>query len=535
MPANWEKTYFQWMDNIQDWCISRQLWWGHRIPIWYDESNSPYAGFSEEDVRKKHGLKGELRQEDDVLDTWFSSSLWTFATMGWPEKNEKLNLFHPTTTLVTGFDIIFFWVARMIMMTKHFMKEVPFKEVYITGLIKDESGQKMSKSKGNILDPIDLIDGVSLEELLTKRTEGMMQPQLKEKIIKQTKKQFPEGIESYGTDALRYTFFSLASPGRDINFDIGRIKGYRNFCNKIWNAFRFIEMQVANHGYQTGESSEDILSDWMGSKIFQTAENCKTHIKQYRFDLASAEIYELVWSNFCDWYIEFSKVAIQKSDDANQTNNLIGSLITNFYSILELLHPFMPFITEELSSKLADLAEVEKSSFIIEGGFAHARASNKETEQQLDEIINIISAIRVIRAENQNIKNETFNLIISNDLSSEMQSVISKNESVIAGIAKLDGIEFSDKIPAEAIEKTMDGYKLIIPLEGLIDPEEEMMRLQKELADVENDIKIISSKLANEQFISKAPTAVVEKEKAKVSDAESKKAMLEKSIAKLQP
>ena len=535
VPANWEKTYFQWMDNIQDWCISRQLWWGHRIPIWYDESNTPYAGFSEEDVRKKHDLKGELRQEDDVLDTWFSSSLWTFATMGWPEKNEKLNLFHPTTTLVTGFDIIFFWVARMIMMTKHFMKEVPFKEVYITGLIKDESGQKMSKSKGNILDPIDLIDGVSLEELLTKRTEGMMQPQLKEKIIKQTKKQFPEGIESYGTDALRYTFYSLASPGRDINFDIGRIKGYRNFCNKIWNAFRFIEMQVANHGYQTGESSEDILSDWMGSKIFQTAENCQTHIKQYRFDLASAEIYELVWSNFCDWYIEFSKVAIQKSDDANQTNNLIGSLITNFYSILELLHPFMPFITEELSSKLADLAEVEKSSFIIEGGFAHARASNKETEQQLDEIINIISAIRVIRAENQNIKNETFNLIISNDLSSEMQSVISKNESVIAGIAKLDGIQFTDKIPLESIEKTMDGYKLIIPLEGLIDPEEEMMRLQKELADVENDIKIISSKLANEQFISKAPTAVVEKEKAKVSDAESKKAMLEKSIAKLQP
>ena len=535
VPANWEKTYFQWMDNIQDWCISRQLWWGHRIPIWYDESNQPYAGLSENDVRKKHNLSGELRQEEDVLDTWFSSSLWTFATMGWPEENEKLKLFHPTTTLVTGFDIIFFWVARMIMMTKHFMKEVPFKEVYITGLIKDESGQKMSKSKGNILDPIDLIDGVSLEELLTKRTEGMMQPQLKEKIIKQTKKQFPEGIESYGTDALRYTFYSLASPGRDINFDIGRIKGYRNFCNKIWNAFRFIEMQVANHGYQTGESSENILSDWMGSKIFQTAENCQTHIKQYRFDLASAEIYELVWSNFCDWYIEFSKVAIQKSDDANQTDNLIGGLITNFYSILELLHPFMPFITEELSSKLADLAEVEKSSFIIEGGFAHARASNKETEQQLDEIINIISAIRVIRAENQNIKNETFNLIISNDLSSEMQSVISKNESVIAGIAKLDGIQFTDKIPVESIEKTMDGYKLIIPLEGLIDPEEEMMRLQKELADVENDIKIISSKLANEQFISKAPTAVVEKEKAKVSDAESKKAMLEKSIAKLQP
>ena len=535
VPANWEKTYFQWMDNIQDWCISRQLWWGHRIPIWYDESNQPYAGLSENDVRKKHNLTGELRQEEDVLDTWFSSSLWTFATMGWPEENQKLKLFHPTTTLVTGFDIIFFWVARMIMMTKHFMKEVPFKEVYITGLIKDENGQKMSKSKGNILDPIDLIDGVSLEDLLAKRTEGMMQPQLKEKIIKQTKKQFPDGIESYGTDALRYTFYSLASPGRDINFDIGRIKGYRNFCNKIWNAFRFIEMQATNHNYQSGDISEDILSGWIGSKIQQTAENCHTHIKNYRFDLASAEIYELVWSHFCDWYIEFSKVAIQKSEDHDQTNDLIGNLITNFYGILELLHPFMPFITEELSSKLAELANAEKSGFLVESGFAHAGTTNNNTEKQIDEIINIISALRVIRAENQNIKNENLHLIISTDLNSEIQAVIHENEAVIAGIAKLDEIEFTDNVPAESIEKTMSGYKLIIPLEGLIDPKEEMTRLQKELESVENDIKIITSKLANKQFVEKAPAAVVDKEKAKIADAENKKAMLEKSIVKLQP
>ena len=534
VPANWEKTYFQWMDNIQDWCISRQLWWGHRIPIWYDESNQPYAGLSENDVRKKHNLTGELRQEEDVLDTWFSSSLWTFATMGWPEENQKLKLFHPTTTLVTGFDIIFFWVARMIMMTKHFMKEVPFKEVYITGLIKDENGQKMSKSKGNILDPIDLIDGVSLEDLLAKRTEGMMQPQLKEKIIKQTKKQFPDGIESYGTDALRYTFYSLASPGRDINFDIGRIKGYRNFCNKIWNAFRFIEMQATNHNYQSGDISEDILSGWIESKIQQTAENCHTHIKNYRFDLASAEIYELVWSHFCDWYIEFTKVAIQKSEDHDQTN-LIGNLITNFYGVLELLHPFMPFITEELSSKLAELANAEKSGFLVESGFAHTRTINNNTEKQIDEIINIISALRVIRAENQNIKNENLHLIISTDLNSEIQAVIHENEAVIAGIAKLDEIEFTDNVPAESIEKTMSGYKLIIPLEGLIDPEEEMARLQKELESVENDIKIITSKLANKQFVEKAPASVVDKEKAKIADTKNKKAMLEKSIVKLQP
>ena len=533
VPANWEKTYFQWMDNIQDWCISRQLWWGHRIPIWYDESNQPFAGFSEKDVREKHGLKGELRQEEDVLDTWFSSSLWTFATMGWPEENEKLKLFHPTTTLVTGFDIIFFWVARMIMMTKHFMKEVPFKEVYITGLIKDENGQKMSKSKGNILDPIDLIDGVSLEELLAKRTEDLMQPKLKEKIIKQTKKQFPNGIESYGTDALRYTYYSLASPGRDINFDIGRIKGYRNFCNKIWNAFRFIEMQVTNHDYKSGDGSSDILSDWMGSKIHQASENCQAHIKNYRFDLASAEIYELVWSNFCDWYIEFSKVAIQKSEKKDKTNNLISNLITNFYSILELLHPFMPFITEELSSKLALLVKKEKSGFLVQSGFAHARTLNEKTEKQVDEIINIVSALRVIRAENLNIQNETLHLILSTDMSLEMQSVVAGQEDIIAGITKLDGIEFTDEIPKGSIEKTMSGYKIIIPLEGLIDPKEELTRLQKELTDVENDIKIINSKLANKKFIAKAPPAVVEKEKAKIEEAENKKGMLEKSITKL--
>ena len=533
VPGNWEKTYFQWMDNIQDWCISRQLWWGHRIPIWYDESNQPFAGFSEEDVRKKHDLKGELRQEEDVLDTWFSSSLWTFATMGWPEKSEKLKLFHPTSTLVTGFDIIFFWVARMIMMTKHFMKEVPFKEVYITGLIKDENGQKMSKSKGNILDPIDLIDGVSLEELIEKRTEGLMQPKLKEKIIKQTKKQFPDGIASYGTDALRYTYYSLASPGRDINFDIGRIKGYRNFCNKIWNAFRFIEMQAANHDYQSRDCSSDILSDWMGSKIQQTSENCKAHMKNYRFDLASEEIYELVWSNFCDWYIEFNKVSIQKSENSDQTNNLISNLIENFYSILELLHPFMPFITEELSSKLAALAKKEKSGFLVQSGFAHVRPLNKKTEKQVDEIINIISALRVIRAENSSIKNEVLHLIISTDMSLGMQSVVAEQELIIAGMTKIDGIEFADDIPAESIEKTMSGYKIIVPLEGLIDPEEELMRLQKELGDVENDIKVISSKLANDQFISKAPTAVIEKEKVKIKEAENKKVMIEESIAKL--
>ena len=295
----------------------------------------------------------------------------------------------------------------------------------------------------------------------------------------------------------------------------------------------FLLVQATNHDYQSRDCSSDILSDWMGSKIQQTSENCKAHMKNYRFDLASEEIYELVWSNFCDWYIEFNKVSIQKSENSDQTNNLISNLIENFYSILELLHPFMPFITEELSSKLASLAKKEKSGFLVQGGFAHVRHLNKKTEKQVDEIINIISALRVIRAENSTIKNEVLHLIISTDMSLEMQSVVAKQELIIAGMTKIDGIEFADDIPAESIEKTMSGYKIIVPLEGLIDPEEELMRLQKELRDVENDIKVISSKLANDQFISKAPTAVIEKEKVKIKEAENKKVMIEESIAKL--
>ena len=531
VPANWEKTYFQWMDNIQDWCVSRQLWWGHRIPIWYDENGQAFAGHSEDDVRAKNTLTGPLTQEEDVLDTWFSSSLWTFATLGWPEKNSKLELFHPTTALVTGFDIIFFWVARMIMMTKYFMKEVPFKEVYITGLIKDENGQKMSKSKGNILDPIDLIDGVSLEELLKKRTEGMMQPQLKEKIIKQTKKQFPDGIDSYGTDALRYTYYSLASPGRDINFDIGRIKGYRNFCNKIWNAFRFIEMQAENHSYQDSEPRSDALSEWMAQKIFQSSVNCKAHMETYRFDLAASEIYELVWSNFCDWYIELCKVAIQKSEDSAVTSDLIGNLFKNFESILKLIHPFMPFISEELFSKINSIKGLDEDQFLVEIGFDKLETSN---DSEVDEIINIISEIRVIRGENTNIKDETLHLVLSGDISPALKIVITQFEQVICKIAKLDAIELNNNEYEESIEKTMVGYKIIIPLAGLIDPEEELSRLQKELSDVENDIKIISLKLSNDQFVARAPAAVVDKEKAKVAEAENKKAMLEKSISKLQ-
>ena len=531
VPANWEKTYFQWMDNIQDWCVSRQLWWGHRIPIWYDENGQAFAGHSEDDVRSKNTLTGPLTQEEDVLDTWFSSSLWTFATLGWPEKNSKLELFHPTTALVTGFDIIFFWVARMIMMTKYFMKEVPFKEVYITGLIKDENGQKMSKSKGNILDPIDLIDGVSLEELLKKRTEGMMQPQLKEKIIKQTKKQFPDGIDSYGTDALRYTYYSLASPGRDINFDIGRIKGYRNFCNKIWNAFRFIEMQAENHSYQDSEPRSDALSEWMAQKIFQSSVSCKAHMETYRFDLAAAEIYELVWSNFCDWYIELCKVAIQKSEDSAVTSDLIGNLFKNFESILKLIHPFMPFISEELFSKINSIKGLDEDQFLVEIGFDKLETSN---DIEVDEIINIISEIRVIRGENTNIKDETLHLVLSGDISPALKIVITQFEQVICKIAKLDAIELNNNEYEESIEKTMVGYKIIIPLAGLIDPEEELSRLQKELSDVENDIKIISSKLSNDQFVAKAPAAVVDKEKAKVAEAKNKKVMLEKSISKLQ-
>jgi valyl-tRNA synthetase len=362
VPKQWENTYFAWMRDIQDWCISRQLWWGHRIPAWYDAEGNIYVGESEAAVRGEHALADAvvLRQDEDVLDTWFSSALWTFSTLGWPEETEELALFHPSSVLVTGFDIIFFWVARMIMMTLHFRDEVPFHTVYVHGLVRDAEGQKMSKSKGNVIDPIDLIDGITLDELVAKRTAGLMQPQLAAKIEKATRRQFPEGIASYGTDALRFTYFSLASTGRDIKFDIGRIEGYRNFCNKIWNAARYVLMNCEHEdcGIASESTVELSLADrWIVGRVQATAAEVARAFSNYRFDLASSALYEFIWNDYCDWYLELSKPILwDEESPAAAKRGTRQTLIQVLETWLRLLHPMMPFITEEIWQTVAPLA-----------------------------------------------------------------------------------------------------------------------------------------------------------------------------------
>ena len=531
VPSNWEKTYFQWLENIQDWCISRQLWWGHRIPVWYDESSNYYVGSSEEDIRERFKIKGKLSQDEDVLDTWFSSSLWTFATLGWPSKTPKLSSFHPTTTLVTGFDIIFFWVARMIMMTDYFLDEIPFKEVFITGLIKDENGQKMSKSKGNIIDPIDLIDGISLEDLLIKRTTGLMQPQLKEKISKQTTKQFPNGIDGYGTDALRFTYYALASPGRDINFDIGRIKGYRNFCNKIWNAFNFIEFQIQKNNFVMTEDIEsNIYSDWIARKTFETYQDLKKHINDYRFDLASNSLYELVWGNYCDWYIEFMKVFLD--DQKNDAPKVICSMIKEFQKIITLLHPFMPFITEELNKKIKGLGLKTDNKFLVESLFDESiNATVPESNNSVDKIIEIISTIRSLKSDNPSISNEPVKVEISGKYDAEFQKIISDHEAVICKTANLTSIKLSDLEPSNSITVISDQIKIHILVEKLFNSEEEIKKMKKEASKLAEEIKRIKQKLDNKKFIDNAPTEVIEKEKHKLSEFTDKFESLQSTLS----
>jgi len=364
VPDNWKNTYFEWMRNIQDWCISRQIWWGHRIPAWYDEAGNVYVGRNESDVREQHKLAADypLRQDEDVLDTWFSSALWPFSTLGWPHETERLNTFYPTSVLVTGFDIIFFWVARMIMMGLKFMGEVPFREVYVHGLVKDAEGQKMSKSKGNVLDPIDVIDGIGLEALVDKRTSGMMQPHLARKIEKQTRKNFPDGIPAYGTDALRFTFASQASTGRDIVLSTGRIEGYRNFCNKLWNASRYVLMNTEEQdtGLGGGELTLSVADRWILSGLQETSQQVAEAIDSYRFDHAAQAIYEFTWNQYCDWYLELCKPVLnseETSDSAKRGTR--HTLVHVLESLLRITHPIMPFITEEIWQQVAPLAGVE--------------------------------------------------------------------------------------------------------------------------------------------------------------------------------
>lgn len=531
VPKSYENMYFAWMRDIQDWCISRQLWWGHRIPAWYDDEGNVYVGRSEEEVRTKHDLSDrDLYQDEDVLDTWFSSALWTFSTLGWPEQTPELKTFHPTNTLVTGFDIIFFWVARMIMMTMHFIKDedgtpqAPFKTVYVTGLIRDESGQKMSKSKGNVLDPLDMIDGIDLEQLLNKRTGNMMQPQLAEKIGKSTKKQFPEGISAHGTDALRFTLTSLASTGRDINWDMKRLEGYRNFCNKLWNAGRYVLMNTEGKdcGQDGGDYQLSLADQWILSRLQRAEQDVAKAVDQYRFDLASQAIYEFIWNEYCDWYLELSKPVLndENASPALQTGTR-RTLVRVLEAVLRLAHPFMPFITEEMWQTFAPLSgkkEQESGKTIMLQPYPQADKAliNSTAEADIEWVQQVIIGVRNIRGE-MNIPPGKAIPVFFKHCQDEDNRRITENRQFLMSLAKLEDVTIlsdADDSPMSATA-LVGQMEVLVPMAGLIDKDAEVARLNKEIEKLQKELARISGKLGNTKFVDNAPAEVVAKEKAK--------------------
>ncbi|NQZ27603.1 MAG: valine--tRNA ligase [Colwellia sp.] len=539
VPKQYENMYFSWMNNIQDWCISRQLWWGHRIPAWYDESGKVYVGRTEAEVRANNDIAAEmkLRQDEDVLDTWFSSALWTFSTLGWPKETEDLKTFHPTDVLVTGFDIIFFWVARMIMMTMHFNKDkngkaqIPFKKIYMTGLIRDENGDKMSKSKGNVVDPLDMIDGISLEDLLKKRTGNMMQPKLAKKIEKLTKKEYPNGIEAHGTDALRFTLTSVATTGRDISWDMKRLEGYRNFTNKLWNASRYVMMNTeefdcgqASENGAPGEMELSLADRWIIGQFEQTVKTVHEAFDTYRFDLASQALYEFTWNQFCDWYLELTKPVLFKGNEAQQRGTR-HTLVNILESLLRLMHPIMPFITETIWQRVQPLSDFDKvgDSIMIQ---AFPQFDESKCDQQaiddLEWVKQFIVAIRNIRGEMDISPSKAIPVLLKN-VSENDQRRLSDNEQFLLTLAKLESITVladNEQGPASASAVVGD-LSVLIPMAGLIDKEAELARLDKAMDKLEKDAARTRGKLANANFVDKAPAAVIEKEKAKLAEAES--------------
>ncbi|NVK22936.1 MAG: valine--tRNA ligase [Kangiellaceae bacterium] len=542
VPENWSNTYYHWMENIQDWCISRQLWWGHQIPAWYDNQGNVYVGRNEQEVREKHQLGDiDLTRDQDVLDTWFSSALWPFATLGWPEEKPELETFLPTNVLVTGFDIIFFWVARMIMMGLKFTDKVPFKEIYITGLIRDEQGQKMSKSKGNVLDPIDIIDGIDLEALVEKRTYGMMNPQAADKIAKRTRKQFPDGIAAYGTDAMRFTFCAMASTSRDINFDLNRVEGYRNFCNKIWNAARYVLMNT--EGQDTGiENDEKIFSvadRWIQNELQKTIQEFDKAIAGYRFDLAANTLYEFTWNTYCDWYLELSKPILYGDEySAKEKRGTRYTLVNILEQLMRLLHPFMPFITEEIWQKVAPLAGIfsESKQSIMLQSFPKADDTLKDSEAEadIDWFKKVMLGVRNIRGEMNIAPGKPLNALFRNG-SNEDKQRLTDYENFLSKLAKLDNIEWveaNQETPMSATALAGD-MEILIPMAGLIDVEQEVARLSKELEKVEKDRQRTAGKLSNPNFTDKAPAAVVDKEKAKLAEMENTLNKIQQQISEL--
>ena len=527
VPKQYENMYFSWMRDIQDWCISRQLWWGHRIPAWYDEAGNVYVGRDEVEVRSKYNLCNnvELRQDEDVLDTWFSSGLWTFSTLGWPQQTEFLKTFHPTDVLVTGFDIIFFWVARMIMLSTHLTGQIPFKTVYVHGLVRDGQGQKMSKSKGNVLDPLDIVDGIDLDTLLQKRTSGLMQPKLAEKIAKQTRAEFPDGIASYGTDALRFTFCSLATTGRDIKFDMGRVEGYRNFCNKLWNAANFVMENV--EGQDTGVNDEPVelssVDRWIISQLQRTEAEVTRQLDAFRFDLATQALYEFVWDEYCAWYLELVKPVLwDENASIERQRGTRRTLARVLEVVLRLAHPFMPFITEEIWQRLKAPAGVQGETLMLQPWpVANEARIDAAAEGDIEWVKALMLGVRQIRGEMKISMAKRIDIIVAN-ASAEDQRRLADFEPLLNKLAKLESVRVlaaGEEAPMSAT--TLVGeMEVLVPMAGLIDKDAELARLDKEIGRLDGEVKRVGGKLANEGFVAKAPAEVLEKERAKLAEAE---------------
>ena len=541
IPDNWKNTYFEWMRNIQDWCISRQIWWGHRIPAWYDAEGNIYVGRSETEVRERYSLDEALalRQDEDVLDTWFSSALWPFSTLGWPEDTDALRTFYPTSVLVTGFDIIFFWVARMIMMGVKFMNDMPFREVYIHGLVRDAHGQKMSKSKGNVLDPLDLIDGIDLEALVAKRRAGLMQPQMANRIEKQTRMDFPDGIPAFGTDALRFTFAALASTGRDINFDLGRIEGYRNFCNKLWNAARFVLMNTENRDCGLSDRAIELnaADRWIRSLLHDTVREVTGSIDNYRFDLAAQAIYSFIWDEYCDWYLELSKPVL---NDPNSTEaaqrGTCKTLVSIMETLLRLVHPVMPFITEEIWQRMAPLAGITGTTIMQQPyPTPNEHLYDRSAIEEIEWVKAFIIGVRKIRSGMNIDPRKTLPVILQNG-SPQDHERLAANLDYLVTVGRIASVDWlaPDETAPESATALLGDMKLLIPLYGLIDKEAELVRLSKELDRKVNELDNCERKLSNASFVDKAPPAIVEKEQARAAELRSAINSLEEQQQRIQ-